>query len=269
MILSLLTALALAQGGGDVPATSTVQTCYDGDTCTLSTGDKVRLRWVNTPELRPAEAYGIEARDAAWEFVRGHVVTLVLPPGDPRDGYGRVVAGLRLEDDADLSLHLLELGLGHVFVIPPDETDLTRMIEVQAKAREHQRGIWSTDRYQGVLHITSFHANAPGLDTRNVNGEYLRVANITAEPVSLSGFTIEDSRGRSWELSPITVPAGHTFEIHSGRGVPQADSSQQLMVFLNSPAPVWNNKYDLATIKDGEGEVVDAREHRVKSDPAP
>ena len=45
----------------------TVVDVYDGDTVTLSTGDKVRLRWVNAPELQPQEAYGLEAREAARE----------------------------------------------------------------------------------------------------------------------------------------------------------------------------------------------------------
>lgn len=47
------------------PATAVVTSVYDGDTFTLDTGDRVRLRWVNTPELKPAEDYGIEAKTLA------------------------------------------------------------------------------------------------------------------------------------------------------------------------------------------------------------
>jgi len=259
----LLASLGLAAEWDKPPATSTVQTCYDGDTCTLSTGDKIRLRWVNTPELRPPEAYGIEARDATWDFLRGEVITLLMMGDNPRDDYGRVVAGLET-DDGNLSLHLLELGMGHVFVIPPDDVDIEPFLEAQARARAARLGIWSTDHYQGTFHFTSFHANAPGNDTRNVNGEYLRVANITSEPVSLEGYRITDARGNSWDMPALTVPAGHTFEIHSGRGLHQDDPTKQLMVFLNSSEPVWNNKWDRATLFDAEGQVVDTREHRVQ-----
>ena len=31
---------------------------YDGDTYTLADGNKIRLRGVNTPELKPAEDFG-------------------------------------------------------------------------------------------------------------------------------------------------------------------------------------------------------------------
>lgn len=242
------------------PKTSTVASVYDGDTLTLETGDKIRLRWVNTPELKPPEAYGIEARDATEQFLRGKAVTLLLASDNPRDGYGRVVAGIRT-DEGDLSVHLLELGLAHLFVIPPDDTDLKPMLAAQARAKADHRGIWSTDRYQGTLHITSFHANAPGDDRTNVNGEYLRVANVSVEPVSLEGYTIKDASGRSWALPAVVVPAGHTFKILSGIGPHQTNPASQLEVYLGSSEPVWNNDGDRATILDPLGRVMDARAH--------
>ncbi|MBW1876890.1 MAG: lamin tail domain-containing protein [Deltaproteobacteria bacterium] len=268
--LFLLTPLAFAAepppGGWPVPpAQSVVASVYDGDTVTLASGDKVRLRWVNTPELRPAEAYGVEAREAAKEFVSGKEVRLLLGSENPRDDYGRVVSGLET-DEGNLSIHLLELGLGHLFVIPPDDTDLVPFLEAQGRAQAANRGIWSTERYQGALHITSFHANAPGDDRQNVNGEYLRVTNVTAEPVNLDGFTIADRTGRSWTLPSLIVPAGHTVKLHSGVGGNQVSPDQQLTVHLGSNSPIWNNKYDRATLYDRFGRVVDAREHSVQKE---
>ena len=242
------------------PSESTVASVYDGDTVTLQTGDKIRLRWVNTPELKPAEAYGIEARSAAEEFLSGYTVRLILDGENPRDGYGRVLAGLET-DRGNLSIHLLEQGLGHLFIIPPDPTDLKPFLEAQAKAQAAQRGIWSTDRYQGALHITSFHANAAGDDRENVNGEYLRICNITNEAVNIDGYTITKATGKSWTLPAITVPAGHTFELHSGEGKHHTDVTRQLEVFLGSKTPIWNNDHDRATLSDRFGRVVDAREH--------
>ena len=104
--------LSVAMAGGTPPpggwppppASSTVASVYDGDTVTLTTGDKIRLRWVNTPELKPAEAYGIEAREAAASFLAGQEITLLLGSENPRDGYGRVVSGLMREDGQNLSL---------------------------------------------------------------------------------------------------------------------------------------------------------------------
>lgn len=244
------------------PETATVISVYDGDTVTLSTDDRVRLRWVNAPEMKPTEPYAIESRDAAASLVLNKTVKLILGPV-PRDGYGRVLAGIVL-DGKDLSTELLERGLAHLFVIPPDETDLAPMVAAQERARSAKRGIWSTPTFQGVLHITSFHANADGDDRANVNGEYLRVCNVAATPIDLAGFKLTDISGSSWELPSIVMPPGHTVKILSGQGRNQPDSARQLEIYLQSPGPVWSNTKDRATIYDRFGKVVDARAHETK-----
>ncbi len=246
------------------PKESTVASVYDGDTVTLATGDKVRLRWVNTPEIKPAEAYGLEARTATERFVLSRSVKLLLGSENPRDGYGRIVAGVAT-DEGNLSLHLLELGLGHLFVIPPDDTDLSAMSAAQEAARAAKRGIWSTDRYQGALHITSFHANAAGDDHTNVNGEYLRICNLNTTPVDLDGYRITKATGESFAFPRATIPGGHTLELHSGQGEQRIDPKQQIELFLGSAVPIWSDDGDRATLYDRFGHVVDARDHSVSS----
>lgn len=246
------------------PASSTVASVYDGDTFTLTTGDKVRLKWVNTPELKPPEDYGVEAREATKVFVSGKNVTLTYG-SQVRDGYDRLIAGATVEGKS-LSEHLLELGLGHVFVIPPDATDLSPLLAAQERARAAHRGIWSTPRYAGVLHITSFHANADGDDRENVNGEYLRVCNVSGQPLDLAGFRIADISGNSWTLPTLMLPPGHTFKLISGIGPNQGDPERQLEVYLGNADPIWNNKLDRATIYDRFGRMVDARDHSVEKE---
>ncbi len=246
------------------PLTSTVSSVYDGDTFTLATGDRVRLRLVNTPELKPAEAYGIEAREAAKAFLSGKPIQLAYGQTQ-RDGYGRLLATVKVGNDL-LAVHLLERGLGHLFVIPPDETDLTPYLEAQERARTGKRGIWSTPEFQGALHITSFHANADGDDRSNVNGEYLRVCNISNGPLQLAGYRIADISGSSWEFPELIVPPGNTIKVHSGQGVNQLDPSDQLAIYLGSSDPIWNNKDDRATIYDRYGKVVDTRQHSVQKE---
>ena len=258
-----LSATALGQpsnrADGDVPDTGRIVSVYDGDTMTLESGDKIRLRWINTPELRPLEDYGIEAREAAKALLIGKTAKLVFGPVK-RDGYGRLIAGVEV-DGQDLSTLLLEQGLGHLFLIPPDDADHTARRAAQTRARAAGRGIWSTERYKGLLHITSFHANAPGDDRSNVNGEYLRVCNVSDRPVDLDGFRITEQSGQSWLLPPLLVPPGHTFKLHSGKGNHQTDTSSQLAVYLGSDTPIWNNTRDRATLYDRHGRVIDSRVH--------
>ncbi len=267
-VLLCVTLSARAGGPVDpnapVPDKGTVVSVYDGDTLTLDSGDKVRLKWVNTPELKPAEDYGTEAREATRELCLGQEVSLAY--GEvKRDGYGRLIAGVTCQGQ-DLSEHLLTLGFAHLFLIPPNDRDTTPLLEAQGKAHAANRGIWSTDRYQGALHITSFHANAPGDDRENVNGEYLRVCNVSQDDVELAGYRLTDLSGRSFTLPSAILPPGATVKIHSGVGDAQVSPDQQIEIFLGSDGPIWNNKRDRATIYDRHGHVVDARDHEVKGD---
>jgi hypothetical protein len=184
---------------------------------------------------------------------------------NPRDAYGRVLAGIETEE-GNLSTHLLEAGVGHVFIIPPDDTDLKPLLAAQAKAREANRGIWATERYRGTMHITSFHANAAGDDYQNVNGEYLRVCNVTQEPVNLDGYRMTDISGKSWPLPAIVIPAGHTVQVHSGQGEHQMSARKQLEIYLGSTTPIWNNKRDKAVLYDRFGRVVDSVLHEVQKE---
>ena len=75
------------------PSRGKVSSVYDGDTFTLSSGQKIRLRGVNTPEIRPMEDYGIEARDAVRKMIVGKDVYLSYGPVTV-DGYDRLIAYL-------------------------------------------------------------------------------------------------------------------------------------------------------------------------------
>ena len=73
-----------------------IASCYDGDTCTSSTGEKIRLACIDTPELRGKRADPVpakKARDHLRELVVGRKVTIRRTT---TDRYGRTVAELFL-----------------------------------------------------------------------------------------------------------------------------------------------------------------------------
>lgn len=246
-----------------VPSGGKVVKVYDGDTITLASGDKVRLRGVNTPELKPAEPFGLEARNAAAALIMGKEISLSYGPGDKRDGYGRLIASIRFGDE-DLATMLVREGLGHVFQIPPDNLDIETLLRLQDEARQKKRGIWTDPRYAHELHITSFHANGRGEDSRFVNGEYFRVANVGTTPVNLNGYSILNIDNKRFDLPDLVVPAGHTVKIMSGKGKHQVDPGRQLEAYLGSETPIFDNKRDRVTILNKDAEVVDTREHQVQ-----
>ena len=247
------------------PKKGTIIAVYDGDTFTLDNGEKIRLRGANTPELRPKEAFGIEARDAARDLLLNQEVHLTYGE-TKRDSYGRLIASVSV-GEIDVATHLLENGYAHAFFIPPEELDTPKLLLAQQVAQDAKRGVWSIRRYQSDLHMTSFHANAPGNDSDNINGEYLRVTNITSNTLNLKEYHIQSIRGDTWPFPDLEIPAGHTVKIHSGRGYHQRNPEKQLEICLGNHRPIWDNEKDRATIYDSNGKVHDQRKHQPKTKP--
>ena len=71
-----------------------VRSCYDGDTCTLNTGEKVRLACIDTPELRGKRADPVPAT-IARDYLRSLVVNKPVTLNRiTKDRYGRTVGEL-------------------------------------------------------------------------------------------------------------------------------------------------------------------------------
>ena len=75
-------------------ASAVIASCYDGDTCTTTTGERVRLACIDTPEIVVKRAEPVPAR-AARDHLRGLVVgKKVGIRRITKDRYGRTVAEL-------------------------------------------------------------------------------------------------------------------------------------------------------------------------------
>jgi hypothetical protein len=115
--------------------------------------------------------------------------------------------------------------------------------------------------YDSPIHISSFHANASGDDTTNLNGEYLRLCNTTTEALSLEGWSMRNERGQVFPFPKVTIPAGHTIKVHSGTGLDAIDARWQLAVHLRSEFPIWSNEHDRAEVLAPSGRAMTSREH--------
>ena len=75
-------------------ASVVIASCYDGDTCTSTTGERIRLACIDTPELRGKGAEPVPAK-AARDHLGGLVVgQKVGIRRITKDRYGRTVAEL-------------------------------------------------------------------------------------------------------------------------------------------------------------------------------
>ena len=240
-----------------ITGTREVKRVIDGDTVVLNGGERVRINNINTPEKK--EELGPEAGAFARKLCQGKMVRV---EGNTRDGYGRLLGDIICEGKS-LAQQMVSHGLAHVFLIPPFEPDKAEvLLAAQAKAREKKVGIWDTGRYQGHFHITSFHANAKGKDKFNLNGEYLRIANITSQSQSFSGYTLVNRKGEEFLFGEVKVPGGHTVMVLSGHGEDQINPKKQLRLFWRRKDEAWNNWGDTATLRDPSEAVVDQVIHK-------
>ena len=106
----LLPKTALGQTSKEVVITS----CYDGDTCTSSTGEKIRLACIDTPELRGKRAEPVPAKEAR-EYLRELVVARkVTIRRITTDRYGRTVAELFV-DGSNVQQQLVASGHASIY----------------------------------------------------------------------------------------------------------------------------------------------------------
>ena len=95
-------------------ASVVIASCYDGDTCTTATGERIRLACIDTPELRgkgaePAPAKA--ARDRLRELVVGKNVGIRRIT---EDQYGRNVAELSL-GETNIQREMVATGHAEIY----------------------------------------------------------------------------------------------------------------------------------------------------------
>jgi hypothetical protein len=150
---------------------------------------------------------------------------------------------------------LLKSGWAHLFILEPIPY-YENFRSLQEEARAKGLGIWGPGGFRGPLKITNLHADAPGNDRMNLNGEYVRICNISPQAVDLKGFSLFDREGYRYIFPTAMLRPGHTLLLFSGAGRDEV-GGDQLFFYWGSLYPVWSNKGDTATLQDPRGELVD------------
>ena len=91
-----------------------IKGCYDGDTCTAVTGEKIRLACIDTPELKGKNAKKIpaeEARDFLNQLVANKKVSIKRIT---KDRYGRTVAEI-YKDGTNIQELIVKKGYGKIY----------------------------------------------------------------------------------------------------------------------------------------------------------
>lgn len=136
-----------------------VERVVDGDTIKLTTGDRVRLIGIDTPEVHASDKLirdakkskmtietiqrlGKEASKFTRSLVGGKEVRIEYDVVK-RDRHGRVLGYVYLRDGLFVNARIVEEGYGQVYTIPPNVKYAKYFLKLQEEARKNRRGLWS------------------------------------------------------------------------------------------------------------------------------
>jgi micrococcal nuclease len=122
-----------------------VKRVIDGDTVELSTGEKVRMIGVDTPETKdprkPVQYFGKEATAFTRQLVEGKRVRLEYDQ-QRRDKYGRTLTYVYLDDGTFVNAEIIKQGYGFAYTRFPFKY-LEQFRQLEREAREARRGLWA------------------------------------------------------------------------------------------------------------------------------
>ena len=110
--------------------TTIIENCYDGDTCTTTEGEKIRLACIDTPELlgkRADPRLAKAARDYLNELIAGKEVEIRRIT---KDRYGRTVAEL-FKDGVNVQRLLVSKGHAQIYERYSEQCSWSRKGEIK------------------------------------------------------------------------------------------------------------------------------------------
>lgn len=150
--VAVLFAVALGGCGSSSPGDSAahVKRVVDGDTILLTSGERVRLIGVDTPESvkpgTPVQCYARRASAFTHALLDGAAVRLVYG-AERRDRYGRLLAYVyRARDGLFVNAELVRRGYARTLTIAPNTGHAAEFAALASDARRAGKGLWSACR---------------------------------------------------------------------------------------------------------------------------
>jgi len=116
---------------------------YDGDTLTLKSGEKVRLVQIDTPELSPAECYGIQAKNLLRKLVGTSTIRLRKEPVSAnKDRRGRLLRYVFV-GSKNINLELVRQGAAAPWFYNGERGRYAnQLLEAAKLAQKNKIGLW-------------------------------------------------------------------------------------------------------------------------------
>jgi micrococcal nuclease len=179
-----------------------------------------------------------------------------------RDKYNRLLAYV-WSDGFLVNEELVKEGLAVSETIQPNVKYQDRILKAQQEARKNCRGIWEglcqkneSSKNKSCIRIVRIHANAPGDDNKNKNGEWIELKNFCDHKISLDGWFLKDnSSDNVYIFEDFSLEKGQKVRIYSGCG--QNSKRELYWQCPEKEYAVWNNSGDHAFLFDNQGKIVD------------
>lgn len=143
LILALGLIPSSLQARTDAQISGYVISIADGDTLTLLTADKervkIRLAEIDTPEKK--QPYGQRAKQELASMAFNHTAQVSIID---TDRYGRVVGRVTV-DSLDINAELVRRGVAWVY---RDYLKRTDLLPLEAEARRQRKGLWALPESQ-------------------------------------------------------------------------------------------------------------------------
>jgi competence protein ComEC len=100
--------------------------------------------------------------------------------------------------------------------------------------------------------ISAVQFDAPGDDTKNLNGEWVRLTNSGNEVVLLTSWTLSDrSSAEPYRFPAFLLMPGESVTVYTGSGI-----MNDTALYMGKTVPLWGNSGDRATLRDGSGNII-------------
>jgi micrococcal nuclease len=142
VLLSSVLALAFGVSSAFAAGVQVVR-IHDGDTLTISSGEKVRFLQIDTPEISPAECYGAEAHKALVGIIGKSPITLESDSvSDDRDQFGRILRYVMV-GKVNVNLRLVEIGAATPYFYKGEKGKYSaQLLKAAQNAKAKKIGLW-------------------------------------------------------------------------------------------------------------------------------
>jgi len=222
-----------------------VSQIIDGDTIRLSTGEKVRLIGINSPERD--QPYYAEATQKLSQLIGNNYVILKKDVTD-KDQYDRLLRYVYV-NETFVNLEMVKQGYAISYSFPPNTKHQDDFEEAEEEARSAKTGIWTASPYS--LSVSNFHYDAEGDDSKNLNDEYVIFENTQNISLDMTDWTVQDEANNFYVFPDFILGNETSVIMYTGSG---EDTKTKL--YWDSSKPIWNNDGDALFLRDSEGYLV-------------